>query len=483
MRINSCIFLFMFSVSAIAQEYNTYLQGSIKDEAITRVRLITYDLVKGEKNHSVKVKNGEFSLRFEQHYAHDNLLIIGKDHVRFFSAPGDTIDIRYQNKKHIEFKGDHKTLNHEIQLFSFQKVYPWVKIDYENLDVTRHKEESIENLQIFLRYLGKYNQRNHTSWEFRTWARYHAVFEWLFLLTNDINLWMYYNKRAAPNHYFDFLNSLNSLTKSENQLNQDDKKLDIPDNAFLSSHVLRFAESYFSYLFTTNKIKDSQKKSKEELFELALWLMAENTSGKIKEAMVGNLYYQLIKLKEHGLVRQYLPFFNQYVQDSTIRNRIISESKVLAEELASSEIPVEAYLNSVQSDQEGDGLLASISAENKGNVIYIDFWATWCGPCLAEMPASHSLQKKYQKDEISFVYLCYPTEEATWKSTISDLKLTGQHYLLSKEQYSDLTEIFQIQGVPHYVLIDQHGVIINSDAPSPGSGDLEEIINGYLRED
>ena len=61
-----------------------------------------------------------------------------------------------------------------------------------------------------------------------------------------------------------------------------------------------------------------------------------------------------------------------------------------------------------------------ILQENKGKVIYIDCWATWCGPCKKAMPDSKKLMKKYEGTDVSFVYVCIESEEKLWKKLISE---------------------------------------------------------------
>ena len=99
--------------------------------------------------------------------------------------------------------------------------------------------------------------------------------------------------------------------------------------------------------------------------------------------------------------------------------------------------------------------------------IFIDFWATWCGLCLAEFDASKALQEEWKDLDVVFVYLANRSPEDFWKATIANRELSGEHILLTNDQYNVLSAEFGINGIPHYVLIDKAGNIVSKNAPRP----------------
>jgi thiol-disulfide isomerase/thioredoxin len=125
-----------------------------------------------------------------------------------------------------------------------------------------------------------------------------------------------------------------------------------------------------------------------------------------------------------------------------------------------------------------DEIFPAIIEKNKGKVIYIDFWATWCGPCLMEMPFSLNLQNEFKGQGVAFVYLCVKSKKDQWEEKIIDYKIKGDNYLLNDSQYDILSELFQITGIPHYVLINKKGDIVDKNAMRPSSGDAlnKELI-------
>lgn len=103
----------------------------------------------------------------------------------------------------------------------------------------------------------------------------------------------------------------------------------------------------------------------------------------------------------------------------------------------------------------------SIIGPNKGKVIYVDCWATWCRPCIAEMPNSKKLMEGLNDPNLVFAFLCLHSDKKDWKSTIDKLQIGGLQYFLSKKQSQDFSKFYAINGVPSYMLIDKHGNIVD----------------------
>ena len=119
--------------------------------------------------------------------------------------------------------------------------------------------------------------------------------------------------------------------------------------------------------------------------------------------------------------------------------------------------------------------------ELKGRVIYVDVWATWCKPCIAEFLHSKELMKKYEDAEVSFVYLSIDSDKEAWLQFLEkDKHLEGGLQLIEKDEGA-IFEAYQIIGVPRYILIDSAGKIADSDAPKPSSGKVEGLIDGLLK--
>jgi thiol-disulfide isomerase/thioredoxin len=95
-------------------------------------------------------------------------------------------------------------------------------------------------------------------------------------------------------------------------------------------------------------------------------------------------------------------------------------------------------------------------------VIYVDFWATWCGPCRSGIEQIKPLKEELAGKDIVFVYITNQTSpQNTWSNMIPDIK--GEHYRVTTDEWNFLTSMFNVSGIPHYVLVGKTGEIINPD--------------------
>ncbi len=94
-----------------------------------------------------------------------------------------------------------------------------------------------------------------------------------------------------------------------------------------------------------------------------------------------------------------------------------------------------------------------------GKVIYVDFWASWCRPCLASMPASKVLQDSLRNEPVVFLFLGYNDKQEAWQQAIETHELRGYHYWLSPEETARIRRQFAIVAIPHYAIIGPDGEI------------------------
>ncbi len=118
----------------------------------------------------------------------------------------------------------------------------------------------------------------------------------------------------------------------------------------------------------------------------------------------------------------------------------------------------------------------------KGKYVYIDVWATWCGPCLYEVPYLKDLIKKYHDKNIEFVSISIDADKYhdNWMKMVKEEKLEGIQLFADKHWQSDFVKNYLILVIPRYILIDPNGIIINPNADRPSSNELKELLNELL---
>jgi len=113
----------------------------------------------------------------------------------------------------------------------------------------------------------------------------------------------------------------------------------------------------------------------------------------------------------------------------------------------------------------------------KGKYVYVDVWATWCGPCKREIPYLKKVENEFHDKNIEFVSISVDKKGAyeAWKKMIVDEKLGGIQ-LFAGDDLEFITG-YGIEGIPRFILIDDKGNIVNPDAPRPSNPALKDLFN------
>ena len=114
----------------------------------------------------------------------------------------------------------------------------------------------------------------------------------------------------------------------------------------------------------------------------------------------------------------------------------------------------------------------------RGKYVYIDVWASWCAPCIKEIPALKETEEKYRDRNIEFVSISIDAERSydDWKKMVVDKELVGVQLIADKAWDSEFVQDYQIKGIPRYILIDPEGKIVNAMAPSPSTDALRSTL-------
>lgn len=120
----------------------------------------------------------------------------------------------------------------------------------------------------------------------------------------------------------------------------------------------------------------------------------------------------------------------------------------------------------------------------RGSVVYVDIWATWCGPCKSEIPHLKKLEEEFAGKPVQFVSISVdaPKDRAKWREFATANGLGGMQLLADDGWNSQWIKHFKIAGIPRFVIIGKDGQIADPDAPRPSSPESAVTLNHLIRQ-
>lgn len=125
--------------------------------------------------------------------------------------------------------------------------------------------------------------------------------------------------------------------------------------------------------------------------------------------------------------------------------------------------------------------LAEVLTQHKGKVIYLDIWASWCGPCVQEMPASAALRRHYQGKNVVVVYLSIDDDHQEWQQASARLlPQVPEQYRFVDKKASRFLKRFTVSSIPRYILLDKYGILRYAEALRPNDSELKTHVATFL---
>jgi thiol-disulfide isomerase/thioredoxin len=218
-----------------------------------------------------------------------------------------------------------------------------------------------------------------------------------------------------------------------------------------------------------DRLEKLLKPDDQFLWKIALPEIKKLKSPSIKNSLLYALSYEVSAsnpdaetLYNELLALSTNPYFKKEISDK------YAKVKALSAGVAS---PVFDYEN----HKGGKTSLTSL----KGKYVYIDVWATWCGPCHREIPSLQKLEEDYKGKNIEFISISIDAKKdyEKWKKMVTDKNLGGIQLIADSDWSSQFALDYAIVSIPRFILLDPEGKIVNADAPRPSDPALLTLLN------
>lgn len=235
--------------------------------------------------------------------------------------------------------------------------------------------------------------------------------------------------------------------------------------------MIGYRIDYLTYLPENQKLRDSLKNDYIIKLNISKNLI---TNSRIKEDFAYNYTIGTIKrAKDPAEITTIYQSFIDNAKNEKYKLEVKNTFQNLISTLAKAIAPDFNYTNP-------EGKMVSLKSL-RGKYVYIDVWATWCAPCVAEIPSLKKLETYYKDKNIHFVSISVDgkQQKKEWLNFVEKNNLKGIQLMADNDFKSDFIKKFGISSIPRFILIGPDGVIIDNNAKRPSNSELIKQLNTF----
>lgn len=191
-------------------------------------------------------------------------------------------------------------------------------------------------------------------------------------------------------------------------------------------------------------------------------------SPKILEDMAHSSTMRYLEGTEGKPLGEIETYYNRLVKNENYRKQLDKAMALWAKMSKGADVQSNNYKY-----QSIDGKMVALE-DLKGKYVYIDIWATWCGPCCAELPHLKTLEEKFEGKNIYFVSISVDGNKAAWMKKVQKDQLGGIQLHGGAE--AQIMKDFKIKGIPRFILLDREGKVIDNDMTRPSDSDTAKTL-------
>ncbi|MCX6290716.1 MAG: TlpA disulfide reductase family protein [Bacteroidetes bacterium] len=482
---------FLLGYFSIHAENTATISGSIEN-AIQPAVTLTFDRLHLDKHVEVSssvINNGRF--QFTVQPGQGNLLRLSIDsfHLKLFAEPGDRIEVQMKNQS-AGFSGTCADQN-----IFLNKFFDLFKNDFDDsIMQPKMLETGVDAFEMMI-FENRKKQteffRNKPDPDFHR-EKFSSGFNTFIQNTINYRYWSLLFSYPIINANSNKGLTVNALPTvmldvfTKVRLNNDSALVCEPYREFLKYYVIYFTSQANGF----NKFNDfsvsadkkftlAKDRLKEEAYKFWLAKFTMDECGRLSPFTTKKLYAALKEIDTEG---KYTPVINEVCGE-----RMSMKEEKKKEEKTNT--PAGTVAPAVGNGDELD--LTDVNGKHvslkdfKGKVVYVDFWASWCGPCRKMMPYSKSLHENLtakQKKQIVFLYISIDADPVSWKKAIQDLGIEGINVNSPGNWSAKVCKYFQVYSIPRYMIMNKKGDIVDFNAKRPADPAILDDLLKYTLE-
>ena len=376
-----------------------------------------------------------------------------------YVQPGDSIhlEIDFKDMLHPVVTGDGAELNAQITQFTQGGFYMQDYRIFPDFNTNEELEELLEKEhQERIRRYEEYVQKHQPDEKVKQYIGE--------LLKADYYTALFNNLLYAKNYRIEGVD----IHRYAHRLKEAAALL---DNQVITDAHFRMSQEMYYYLHATNE----RLKAYDQSVTLEDILSPLKDTPAMPYLYAQGLSSSLYELNDTTYFNSQKEKFDLYIQSSYLRNSILQmhQSKKGFQENPK---PVSDYIlhGRYQDQVKAQGFMPymkpfyDLLEKYRGKMIYLDFWAPWCPPCLAEMEPLKELRKKYKTEDIVFITICRGDNRKRLKEVLEkyEMHVDGIEHILTDDLQDDnnvhkMYNQLNVNRFPHYFIINREGVIVN----------------------
>lgn len=417
-------------------------------------------------------QNGEFRVSQDMMYTQNMTVHFLRYFINLYVQPGDSLHLTIDASRLSEpdfawlsISGDHADISTQLNLaVNYLYLLP-VRSNNLNLAPPDMLVAVKQDYQYYLQHLEKYAKEKKLLPAVVEWAKR----DLRLLVSNSIadygmqKTGSWTDRRARAKLFNDpFFDTHN------------------PEN-FRSMMFTSHAGNYIFALTRSDSTRTGIEKPIEALQKTIALLSAE-PAGEVRDYMVYSACISYIK-KHPGLLDSVQNLANLFIKEpywAALKKTGESITPPVFPETTIRGITYLTTKGETRPVPETD-VLRYLKDRYPGKVIYIDVYATWCGPCLEEMRYAPALHEEMKGKDVVFVNLCLQSAVSNWLNLVKQREIGGKNYFFTDDATKLFMSAYKLSGYPSYLLMDRHGKLITTGAPRPSEAKpWKEMITKLL---